>query len=271
MKWSPCLRTFRRPPAVAPRARQEGYRVTLEDAKGRVLETALVEVRFIEADPEHATFGTRLAYRANARRVVLYRGDARLSTFPVVSGQPRFALIHPTHQRDIDPEGCVHVKWRATARKRLTYHIRFSANGTTWFRLAVNLQKQDHVLDLRPLPGGRRCRLQIIATNGYHTQYVELPRFALPGKSPELLTDGLGGPVLFVQGYSYEEGPIVGEAIVWHCDGRAVASGGRFDVRQLREGVHEIAVALSLGGEERRREVLGLYDCRTGRIASHRG
>ncbi len=186
-------------------------------------------------------------------------------------GQPTFALRYPLRREDIDPESCLHVKWEATAKSALTYYVRFSADGTKWFRVAVNLQREDYVLDLRLLPGGQQCRLQVLATNGYRTHYVELPPFALAQKLPELLIGDPSGPALFAQGFSYEHGPIVGDSILWLSDGHGVARGGRFDVRGLREGVHEVAVALSIAGKERHREIVGRYDGATGRMVGHRG
>jgi hypothetical protein len=116
------------------------------------------------------------------------------------------------------------------------------------------------------MEGGERCRLQVLATNGYHTSYVETPEFAVPEKPMRILMGAMRGPVLFAQGFSHRHGPLVGEAIVWSADGKEVSRGGSLDVRRLKHGIRQIQVAASAPDGVTKRVVLGRYDCRTGLV-----
>jgi hypothetical protein len=124
----------------------------------------------------------------------------------------------------------------------------------------------NHDLDLREMPGSERCIAQVIATNGYHTSYVETPHFGVPLKPPEILLATPRGPMLFAQGFSHEEGPLVGESIVWLADGkRAVGTGASFDARELRRGTHLLAVRVTDSKGAVTLQHLGWYDGETGR------
>ena len=75
-----------------------------------------------------------------------------------------------------------------------------------WARPGVNLRANDYYLDLREMPGSKRCRVEVIATNGYRTSYAATRHFGVPTKPPELLLEDNEGPVLFAQGFSRDHG-----------------------------------------------------------------
>ena len=154
--WSPCLRSARFPAAFADPLPGASYRVVIEGRKGEELESARVDVQFVNVDPDWATFVARLPYRSEARAVALYQREKKLGALAVPKDEPKFHLLHPLGSREIDPEACLHLRWKSVSKTPLTYHVRFTADEKKWFRLAVNLQQDDYVLDLRTLPGGRR-------------------------------------------------------------------------------------------------------------------
>ena len=47
--------------------------------------------------------------------------------------------------------------------------------------------------------------VQVLATNGYRTSYVQTRYFEVPVKLPDLLFGRLAGSVLFAQGFSRQE------------------------------------------------------------------
>src|SRR5690348_6870827 len=110
------------------------------------------------------------------------------------------------------------------------------------------------------MEGGKRCRLQVLATNGYRTSYVETPEFVVSDKPARILLGSMQGPMLFAQGFSHVHGPLMGEAIAWSADGKEVWRGGSFDVRRLRYGVRQIAVTVKVPDGETSGIVLGHYD-----------
>src|SRR3989442_15237656 len=66
--------------------------------------------------------------------------------------------------------------------------------------------------------------------------------------------------------FSHEEGPLVGESIVWLADGkRAVGTGASFDARTLRRGTHPLAVRVTDSKGVVTLQHLGWYDGETGR------
>ncbi len=292
VQWSPCLRTFREPrwigavahpsipPAIELSVEQTGpgivqqpadydYMITFEDGQGNILARAPTEPEFFAQNQEWAGFGQRLPYRRNTERVTLRRGEKELGALHVTRQLPEFALLYPLKAEQIDSKGVLHLRWEAdpvgSKKHPLTFYVRFSADGKQWLRPGVNLKSTEFDLDLREMPGGNHCVVQVIATNGYQTAFAETPTFQLPRKLPELLLGDTSGPVLFAQGFSREEGPIVGESIVWLADDKKqVGSGATFDARRLRSGVHQITVRIKDQSGAMISQVLGVYDGETG-------
>jgi hypothetical protein len=275
VQFSPCVRTFHAGRSDSEPGSSNGkqphptlqYRVAIEDGGGRALESGYFEVKFRAATREWARFVVRLPYHATAKRIVVYREDSKLGALSFPSRAPEFILLHPTTARSIDPNNCLELDWRPEGRsatEKLTYFVRYSPDGKRWCRPAVNLTCLRYCVDLRLMEGGERCRLQVLATNGFHTSYVETPSFAVPEKPTRILLGDTRGPILFAQGFSHKHGPLTGEAIVWSADGEEVARGGSFDVRRLGYGIRQIQVAVSAPDRIITRVVLGRYSCRTG-------
>ncbi|MBA3727559.1 MAG: hypothetical protein H0W86_14290 [Armatimonadetes bacterium] len=154
----------------------------------------------------------------------------------------------------------------------ITFFVRYSHNGKDWLRPGVNLKGNYYYLDLREMPGGKRCVVQVLATNGYRTSYVQTRYFEVPIKPPDLLLGGTIGPVLFAQGFSREEGPITGDDVVWLIDdGSVTRRGGSLDLRTLEPGVeliepgvHRVCVLISDRAGRQKTNEVGSYDSTTG-------
>ncbi|WP_030682895.1 hypothetical protein [Streptomyces sp. NRRL B-1347] len=270
VRWGPCLRTFRKPspPRTVP---GPAYTVSVEDSAGRVLASAPTVVVFDRREQQEALFGARLPYTARAHRVVLRRDGTELGAMVVPSGPPQFILNAPLSTPEIDADGVLHLRWQRLdtgepePRPAHTYYVRFTnADGTFAPRPGVNLTDTSFDLDLRTMPGHRRCVVQVIATNGYHTSYVQTPPFALPPRPPELLLGTTDGPLLHAQGSSPQHGPITGADVAWLVDGRAATTGGSFDVRSTGSGPHAIAVRITDRDGLATTAPLGRYDGTSG-------
>lgn len=148
----------------------------------------------------------------------------------------------------------------------VTYFVRFStdAAGGVQVRPGVNLRSESYDLDLRQLPGGDHCFVQVLGTNGYHTAFVQTPEFALPRRPPELVLGENDGPVLTAQGLSPSHGPLTGEAIRWLVDGEPRGTGVTFDVRG-GTGQHTVSLEVTDPDSQVLTEDLGRYDAVTGR------
>jgi hypothetical protein len=265
--------------AVAP-PREGAYVVTFEDTRGQVLVRAPVRIRFFAPEREWALFTQRLPFHRDTHRVVLHHGERELGALAVSRQLPEFVLTHPLASQDVDVDGILHLRWdidksaKTNSKKfPLTYYVRYSADRRQWHRCGVNITDTKFDLDLRQMPGGKSCVAQVIATNGYLNSYVETPPFSVPRKPPEILLATPSGPLLFAQGFSREEGPLVGEAIVWLADGtRPVGTGASFDVHRLGRRMHQLAVRVTDTSGAATLQHLGWYDGATGlRVGSRSG
>jgi hypothetical protein len=275
--WSPALRTEKgsqqqpgegevrtRGAAVAP-SHGGDYVVALLDYRNQVLETAAVTPDFFAQNQEWATFVARLPYNPHVQAIVLRSGERELGRLQVPTDRPYFTLLHPNEDDFIDPTGILHLHWAGhDTEHQMTFFVRYSHNGRDWIRPGVNLHQNDYYLDLAQMPGGKRCVIEVIATNGYRTSYAKTRHFEVPVKPPELLLGETDGPILFAQGFSREEGPITGEAISWRADDKVVHLGGSLDIHTLPKGIHQISVSISTAGGDERTELVGTFDSATG-------
>jgi len=148
----------------------------------------------------------------------------------------------------------------------LTYFVRCSHNGKDWLRPGVNLRTTDYYLDLRQMPGGPHCVVQVLATNGYRTAFVQTRPFDVAVKPLEVMLGDANSPILFAQGYSRQDGPLTGNAIAWlDHSGTVVGRGGTFDVRTLPAGTHSLSVRVQSSPAVARTDLVGVYEGVTGR------
>ena len=285
VRWSPCIRTFKAPrpeeadpiPTLAARpglraaavvVSKPVFTVALLDYRGERLEGTVTEANFLAKDQQWGTFVARLPYHPATQSVVLTMNERVIGRLDVPTDRPYFSLLHPNEDDYIDPAGTLHLHWADHACKQpLTYFVRYTHNGKDWLRPGVNLQCNDFYLDLREMPGGPHCMVQVIATNGYRNSYVQTRRFDVAPKAPEVFVGPLEGPVLFAQGFSRQHGPLTGDSMVWRTDkGIEAGRGGSLDIRNLPAGRHQISIAVrDLDGRERV-ELAGLYDPARGRV-----
>lgn len=277
VSWSPALRTHKGPrdqpshgdlqvrSVDVGAARGSYHTVAFLDYRDETLESVGVMPDFFAKQQDWATFVARLPYHPQTQAIVLRSGDRELGRLDVPTDRPYFTLLHPNEDDFIDPTGVLHLHWAGHDTEHvMTFFVRYTHNGDDWVRPGVNLHQNDFYLDLSQMPGGKRCRVEVIATNGYRTSYVKTRHFEVPVKPPELLLGENDGPILFAQGFSREHGPITGEAIAWLADEKIVHRGGSLDVRTLAKGIHRIAVSVSDSSGDDRAELVGTFDTSTG-------
>ncbi|MFF4361633.1 hypothetical protein [Streptomyces sp. NPDC001604] len=275
VRFSPALRTFATPPPqqleVTEAATAPAYTVSLEDDAGHVLATTATDPSFPADDFDNAPFNARLPYKAQAHRVVLRRDGTELGALVVPPRPPHFVLTHGNALPEIDTEGVLHLRWRPVGDgpgtlPDPTYYVRFTnAAGSFAQWVGVNLTGTSFDLDLRELPGDDRCLVQVVATNGFHTSYVQTPPFALPKRPPRILLGATDGPLLHAQGTSPQHGALTDTAVTWIVDGApTAATGGSLDVRTLSPGTHTVAVRVTDPDGLNSSQTLGRYDGTSG-------
>ena len=280
--WSPAIRTFRgrdkentNQPRIAATtaAGQPGFATTgnqyvveILDYEGTALISRPVHLNFFSSDQEFATFSIRLPFEPNGEQLQLRLGERVLSTLKVPTERPYFTLLHPEEDDYIDPKGILHLHWAAhSSEDPLTYFVRYTADGGhTWLRPGVDLQTTDFYLDLREMPGGQRCRAEVLATNGYRTSYARTRWFDVPRKVPTLLFGETQGPILYGQGYSKEEGAL---PVQWQADGGTIlATGSSCDVRLPVAGTRRISAIATDSAGLSTNVKLGEYDNLSGKV-----
>jgi hypothetical protein len=278
VSWSPCLRTYKgwRMSEGGDESRSESaeetslggegrHVVVFLDYRGEIVARRLVSPRFSASEQEWATFAARIPYRPETQAVALLAGERELGRLDVPTDRPFFTLLRPTEDEFIDPNGVLHLHWAGhDSEHPMTFFVRYSHNGRDWLRPGVNLHCNDYYLDLREMPGGKRCRAEVIATNGYRTSYACTRHFEVPEKPVEVLLGENDGPLLFVQGFSREHGPITDRGIEWLVRGEVVRTGGTLDARTIPAGTHEIRARLTAPDGREAIALVGSYDAKTG-------
>jgi hypothetical protein len=144
----------------------------------------------------------------------------------------------------------------------LTYILRYSNDdGESWRAVTSGLTEPNYTVNLALLPGGERCRVQVVASAGIRTAVAESPPFAVPVKparahilSPADGTVIAEGDRLELRGigFSPDFGTTDFQDMVWssHRDG-LLDLGYDIVVNSLSPGRHrlELTVPDGLGGE----------------------
>jgi hypothetical protein len=262
------LETTAKAPPFPIVAQEAPYVVELRGLRDNVLASGDALFSTPEGPSGRLVFALRLPFQPDAQNVVLMRGKREIGRSEVVTDVPDFELLQPLKSEDLVPNSVVTIRWRSHERRKLTYAVRFCADGKWGFRLGVGLEAEELAVDLGKLPGGN-CTIQVIATNGYQTSYVELPDFVLPYATDDICFSSEEGPIVSAEGISDRYGVIRGQSVQWLANGTAVFCGTRFDVRSLGGGVFRIKVSVSFPGGSVVSRDLGEYDGRSGKKRSN--
>ncbi len=174
-------------------------------------------------------------------------------------GSPRVTLTWRPRERE---EGRRVVTWEAAhpQAEPMQFFLRYShTGGRTWNRIGFRTEETRGEVDLDDLPGGERCLLAVVATDGINTSTAVSEPFSVALKPCRAMilapVDGStvrpGELVRLVgQGYWLEEGRTEREALIWtsSCAGE-LGRGTVVDLSTLTPGEHSITL---LAGDEPR-------------------
>lgn len=206
-----------------------------------------------------------------AIRVV--QNDEPLATFEIARDAPKVQITNFSRRDPVQAgkserrrlPDLARVEWSVEEPKdapAAAISIRFSNDdGRTWRALATGCQGTQHLVDLDVLPGGERCRLQVVASKGLRTAVTETESFVVERKPrrPYIVKpqDGdtyqQGSPVVLMgAGFSPDFGSSEFGEVVWECRtlGR-IAVGPYASVFGLPVGRHRIVMCTDdgMGGE----------------------
>jgi len=217
-------------PRFLPSGDRHALQAELLDDDGRVLARSPVP-----ATPycTMSRLSTTLAVRADlpfaekTRRIRFLRDDVLVHEIDVPPHSPRVKL---TWRSGAEVRGKSRITWRADHPdgNALHYIVRYSHDdGATWRRIGDRTSETSAAIDFAALPGGKRCRVAVLATDGVNTDIARSGAFAVPVKAcvalvlaPEDGTRITPGEALTLrgQGFYLEEQAAELEDLIWSSD-----------------------------------------------------
>jgi hypothetical protein len=212
------------------------------------------------ADP-YVEYHTAIPWDPAVETIAFRRDGKIIQTHRVEAAAPRVSIEAP-ESLEGEP-GPIRVYWTVEdAQPEMRYMVRYSHDdGASWRAVAAQLAEPHYALDLGLLPGGERCRIQVVASAGIRTAVEQTPPFAVPVKpararifSPaETASIEQGQPLALMGiGFSPDFGTSDFEDTEWTSDRDGpLAVGYDAIVTGLSAGRHHVRLTVpdGLGGE----------------------
>ena len=234
-----------RPGYLTPRPRQieeqpdsELVAVLLDDDRKELLRYGVPLLAYCADGEVVKSLAVRatIPFHPSTRAIVFERDGIVIHEIDVEPGQPEVRLTWNPQARTI--EGTQEITWEAEhpTQMPLEFFLRYSHDGDeTWQRASMRTRRKRLALDFDGLPGGRRCRVSVVATDGVNTAIATSRQFAVPVKPCRALVlapeDGSvfreSETILFEgQGYYLEERRPELEALRWSSEPAGVEGTG---------------------------------------------
>jgi hypothetical protein len=145
------------------------------------------------------------------------------------------------------------VRWRASADKCVASLGYSNDGGETWTPLALPGPGDTIEVNARALPGGRESLLELIVTDGFHTQRIRSDAYEVEPKGwvlwilspPPGAALPAGEPVLLAaQGYHFEERRAGFDDIEWESSAGGGLGRGARVLATLEPGEHTITARM---------------------------
>jgi hypothetical protein len=234
--------------------------VELLDADGGFLHALPCEAQpHVDRHSPFGMFKVHFPHFRELRRVRLVRDGAVLAQYRVASDGPRLSDVRTERDGDL-----IRLTWAGECDEEATpgleFGVRFSADGTTWRPIVSAGAECSAVLDTTLLPGGKECRIQIVASAGFRTTVHETEPFSVPRKprtayivSPKADAEFVEGELITFSGtgFSPDFGNGRQDEITWtSLAAGALGSGHSITTTRLPVGYHWITVHVpdALGG-----------------------
>ncbi len=240
----------------------------LSDAEGKLLLRHRVPARPYCVNGQYSS---QLAVRADlpfaegTRAVRFYRDDVLLQEIVVAKAAPELRLSWTPPEK---ASGKQEIAWEGShpEQRPLQYFLRYSQDdGRTWRRLGLRTEKTSKQVDFDALPGGKRCRLAVVATDGVNTASAQSDAFPVPVKPCVAMIQApkegakvtAGRPfMLHGQGFWLEENEPELADLAWSSDKDGQLGRGRYvKLSELSPGSHKISLAAGEGKRAGRADV----------------
>ena len=234
-----------------------GYEIHKLDAGGNTLETVPLVLQAVDDGDETTALVHQFVTRpAGMAALEVRRHGAVLARLAASAHAPEVLDVSAV----FDPLG-PGLQIRYVARDAdtdpLRFVVQFSADdGATWRTLRVNEGAQTFTANPRFLPGGERCRVRILASDGFLSGVGVSEPFALPRRAPEVFLTGVRagqrlplGSLDRLRGLALdaEDGSLPADALRWQLDGPTprTATGAELALADLSPGAYTATLSAS--------------------------
>ena len=172
--------TLAGPPAIQ-HGKTTHYAVELQNDDGTILYAKQLTLEEAHQDLNHAStdYFDSFPMLSGATRLVFkcHHGEGP-QVVEIPEGPPEVKLRALPRSKAKVRSGELELKWTATdayqSDREITFMVRYSNNdGDTWQPVAVGLTQSSLTVDLDALPGGDKCRFQLLASNILRTGHDE--------------------------------------------------------------------------------------------------
>jgi hypothetical protein len=244
------------------------YGIELRDAHNRPLEAQriLLTDPYRDLDCPGIDFFKQIPFDRETARVVFTCGEPgacdpkELLVIDVPAEPPKVEILEPRGGYEL--KGRVRVAWTGDCGERaLRYLLRYSNDdGRTFRAVAPSLSETEYTVDLDTLPGGDRCRFQVLATEGIRTGSAVSDVFSVARKPRQVVivadathSEVGQGQTVRLRGFAFSpgEGSAAPRDLTWSSDkDGALGAGPELVVRGLSAGRHRISLQVpdGLGG-----------------------
>lgn len=236
-------------------------RAELFDEQGKlILKHRLSTKLYLVASNKTPTLAVRgeIPFPSNTSLIKLYKDDVELYELPVPKGKPKISI---TWNPPEIVKGKQTMAWKGTHSIKdhpIQYFLRYTYdNGKTWQRVGWRTIEPKQEIDFDQLPGGKMCKIAVVATDGVNTVMEESSSFSVSVKPCQVFIlepkDGAEFHtgeriVLRGQGYFLEEGIAETKNLIWRSSlDRKLGVGMLLEVPKLKVGTHEIHLIAGKG------------------------
>ena len=161
------------------------HSIELHDGQGNVLwaKRLVLEEAHQSHNDSHTQYSEAIPMLDGAARLAFKCGHADgPTTVDIPAKAPAISIKALKLDACAAQSGTVQLKWTTQCGKdeQVTSIIRYTNDGgETWRPVAVALEESEYVVDLDQLPGGKNCRLQVMASTLLRTAMAETEVFAV--------------------------------------------------------------------------------------------